>query len=304
METELSTCKAEPGPSYGCGLREESEPISGEENNEESVTKKSESGNVGSPVDEEKMEPIKEYDLVKGGDTIRTDWRLPLLKCIRDPKKTTDKIKRQVLKYSSIDDELYQKTTDGMLLKCLGEEQAKVAVREVHYGICGAHQSAYKMNWLLRRAGFYWPTMMHDCVKYQKGCRACQRFENIQLAPAGVMNSIVNTCPFRGWELDFIVEIHPESSKGHQFILVATDYFTKWTEVVPLRNMTHREVISFMEEHIIYRFGVPQTPTTNQGPSLMSHQFREFAESMKIKLLYSSPYYAQQMVKPRLATRC
>jgi hypothetical protein len=87
------------------------------------------------------------------------------LKCIRDPKKTTDKIKRQVLKYSSIDDELYQKTTDGMLLKCLGEEQAKVAVREVHDGICGAHQSAYKMNWLLRRAGFYWPTMMDDCVR-------------------------------------------------------------------------------------------------------------------------------------------
>jgi transposase InsO family protein len=75
--------------------------------------------------------------------------------------------------------------------------------------------------------------------------------------------------------------------------LVATDYFTKWTEVVPLRNMTHREVISFVQEHIIYRFGVPQTLTTDQGPSFMSHQFREFVESMKIKLLNSSPYYAQ-----------
>jgi hypothetical protein len=98
---------------------------------------------------------------------------------------------------------------------------------------------------------------------------------------------------FRGWGLDFISEIHPRSSKGHQFILVATDYFTKWTEAVPLRNMTHREVISFMQEHIIYQFGVPQTLTTDQGPSFMSHQFREFVESMKIKLLNSSPYYAQ-----------
>jgi transposase InsO family protein len=75
--------------------------------------------------------------------------------------------------------------------------------------------------------------------------------------------------------------------------LVAPDYFTKWTEVVPLRNMTHREVISFVQEHIIYRFGVPQTLTTDQGPSFMSHHFREFTESMKIKLLNSSPYYAQ-----------
>jgi hypothetical protein len=41
----------------------------------------------------------------------------------------------------------------------------------------------------------------------------------------------------------FIGEIHPSSSKGHWFVLVATDYFTKWTEVVALKNMTHREVI-------------------------------------------------------------
>jgi hypothetical protein len=133
-----------------------------------------------------------------------------------------------------------------VLLKCLGEEQDKVAVREVHDGICGAHQSAHEMNWLLRRVGFYWPTMMDDCIKYQKGCKVCQRFRNIQLAHVSVMNSIVKPWPFRGWGLDFIGEIHHGSSKGHWFILVATDYFTKWTKVVLLRNMTHREIISFV----------------------------------------------------------
>jgi hypothetical protein len=174
------------------------EPISGEEDNEESVTVKSEFGNIGSPIDEEKMEPMKEYDLVKGGDTIRTDWRLPLLKGIRDPGKTTNKkVKWQVLKYTLIDDELYWRTIDGVLVKCLGEEQAKVAVREVHDGICGAQQSAYKMNWLLQRAGFYWLIMMDDCVRYQKDCEVCQMFRNTQLAPTGVMNSIVKSCSFR-----------------------------------------------------------------------------------------------------------
>jgi hypothetical protein len=108
------------------------------------------------------------------------------------------------------------------------------------------------MKWLLRRARFYWPTMVDDCIQSQKGCEACQRFGNIQLAPTGVMNSIVKTWLFRGWGHDFIGEIHPRSSKGHRFILVATDYFTKWTEAVLLRNMTHWEVISFVHEHIIY----------------------------------------------------
>jgi hypothetical protein len=135
--------------------------------------------------------------------------------------------------------------------------------------------------------------MMDDCIKYQKGCEACQRFENVQLALAGVMNSIVKSWSFRGWGLDFISEIHTGSSKGHQFILVASDYFTKWTEAVPLRNITHREVVSFVQEDIIYQFGVPQTLTTDQGPSFMSHQFREPTVYMKIKLLNSSPYYAQ-----------
>jgi transposase InsO family protein len=91
----------------------------------------------------------------------------------------------------------------------------------------------------------------------------------------------------------FIGEIHPSSSKGHRFVLVATDYFTKWTEAVALKNMTHKEVIEFITEHIIHRFGIPQTLTTDQGTSFMSKEVREFAELYRIKLLNSSPYYAQ-----------
>jgi hypothetical protein len=36
-----------------------------------------------------------------------------------------------------------------MLLKCLSEEEAKLIMDEVHEGICGAHQSAYKMKWVI-----------------------------------------------------------------------------------------------------------------------------------------------------------
>jgi transposase InsO family protein len=93
--------------------------------------------------------------------------------------------------------------------------------------------------------------------------------------------------------MDFIGQIHPSSSKGYCFVLVATDYFTKWTEVVPLKNMAHKEVIEFITEHIIHRFGIPQTLTTDQGTSFISSQVREFIESYKIRLLNSSPYYVQ-----------
>jgi hypothetical protein len=76
-----------------------------------------------------------------------------------------------------------------------------------------------------------------------------------------MMHPIIKPWPFREWGLDFIGQIHHPSSKGHRFVLVATNYFTKWTEVVPLKNMTHKEVIEFITEHIIPRFGIPQTLT-------------------------------------------
>ena len=80
---------------------------------------------------------------------------------------------------------------------------------------CGTHQSAPKMKWLLRRADFYWPTMMADCFCYYKGCEECQKFGNIQLVPAAVLHPIIKPWPFRGWGLDFIGQIHPPSLKGH-----------------------------------------------------------------------------------------
>jgi transposase InsO family protein len=135
--------------------------------------------------------------------------------------------------------------------------------------------------------------MINDCFRYYKGYESCQKFEDVQLAPTSMLHPIIKLWLFHGWVLDFVGQIHPSSSKGHRFVLVATNYIRKWTDAIPLKNMMHREVIHFISEHIIHRFGIPQTLTTDQGSSFMSHQVREFAESLKIKLLSSSLYYAQ-----------
>ena len=52
-----------------------------------------------------------------------------------------------------------------------------------------------------------------------------------------------------------IGQIFPPSSREHKFILVATNYFTKWVEAIPLKIVTSKNMVDFVREHIVYRFG-------------------------------------------------
>lgn len=51
---------------------------------------------------------------------------------------------------------------------------------------------------------------------------------------------------------------------------------------MPFNNITHKEVIEFITEHIIHIFIIPQTLTMNQGASFVSKEVGEFAESYKL----------------------
>jgi hypothetical protein len=106
-----------------------------------------------------------------------------------------------------LDNTLYHQNIDGLLLKCLGSDQSKIAMGNVHEGICGTHQSAHKIKWLLRRARFYWPTMLNYYFRYYRGCESCQKFKDVQLAPAAMLHPIIRPWPFRGWVLDFVGQI-------------------------------------------------------------------------------------------------
>jgi hypothetical protein len=105
------------------------------------------------------------------------DWRSPIINYLRNPDVRTNRnVRRTTFKYVLMSDELYRRTVNDVLLKCLGPGDAILAIAEVHEGICGTHQSTPKMKWLLRRSGFYWHNMIADCFKYCKGCQVCQKF--------------------------------------------------------------------------------------------------------------------------------
>ena len=67
--------------------------------------------------------------------------------------------------------------------------------------------------------------------------------------------------------------------------MVAIDHFTKWVEAIPLKMVTSKNMVDFVNEHIMYHFGISQTITTDQGTMFTSKEFRDYAASMGIKLL-------------------
>ncbi len=88
-------------------------------------------------------------------------------------------------------------------------------------------------------------------------------------------------------------KIHPPSSKGHTFLVIATDYFTKWVEAIPLKKVDQENIIHFIKEHIIFRFEIPESITTDQGTMFVGDKVQEFANNHGIKMINSNPYYPQ-----------
>lgn len=58
-------------------------------------------------------------------------------------------------------------------------------------------------------------------------------------------------------------------------------------------NVDQESVIEFIQRHIIYRFGIPETITTDQGLVFTGRKMQEFSKEIGIKLLTYTPYYAQ-----------
>jgi len=68
---------------------------------------------------------------------------------------------------------LYKKLSDGTLLRCLDEFEAKSALRGVHEGICSTHANGYVMARKIQRAGYFWMTLEKDCIDYVQKCHKC-----------------------------------------------------------------------------------------------------------------------------------
>jgi hypothetical protein len=89
--------------------------------------------------------------------------------------------------------------------------------------------------------------------------------------------------PFEMWGMDVVGLINPPSSKGHKFILGAT-------EVVPLKEVKAENVEDFIRTNMIYRFGVLARIISDNGPSFRNKHLEKMCAKFRIKHHFSTGY--------------
>ena len=121
----------------------------------------------------------------------------------------------------------------------------------------GGHFNGETTAHKVLREGYYWPNLFKYAHAHACKCQTCQVNVGRERRHAFPLQPITIDNPFEQWGLDVVGEINLNSSKLNKYILTATDYFSKWTDEMPLKVINDTEVNQFLQWNIVTRFGVP-----------------------------------------------
>ncbi|CAA7037499.1 unnamed protein product [Microthlaspi erraticum] len=93
--------------------------------------------------------------------------------------------------------------------------------------------------------------------------------------------------------MDIVGPMVSSGPKQFQYLLVLTDYFTKWIEAKPYQQTTELEVRKFIWKDIICRHGLPFEIVTDNGSQFIARTFKDFCKKWNIRITYSTPRYPQ-----------
>jgi hypothetical protein len=106
------------------------------------------------------------------------------------------------------------------------------------------------------------------------------------------MFPIITVGPFTKWGIDYTT-CHPPSARGHHYIIVAVDYFTKWVEAMPTFKDDGETTTLFLFNQIIARFDIPKEIVTDHGSHFQNKMMSELTSNLGLRQEHSSPYYPQ-----------
>ena len=99
--------------------------------------------------------------------------------------------------------------------------------------------------------------------------------------------------PFEKRGIDYVEPGHPNSSRGMAYIVVATDYLTKWTEAKVVKTDMAVHATTFMYENIISRFRCPKILVSDRGSHFLNELFVKMTTKFRINHRKTTPYHPQ-----------
>ena len=177
--------------------------------------------------------------------------------------------------------------------KVVPRPQRRNIIESCHNPPTCSHLGFYKTLSRLQEQ-FYWPKMRADVLKFVRSCRVCGAQKSSNTMPLGRMGreKQVNM-PFQTIALDLMGPF-PRSKKGHKWLLVVGDWFSKYVLLCPLRSSKSPYVVKYLESEVFLTYGVPQYIICDNGPQFVAKEFRDLAKKYQVQKIWYNAVYSPQ----------
>ncbi|GFT23130.1 retrovirus-related Pol polyprotein from transposon 297 [Trichonephila clavipes] len=167
-------------------------------------------------------------------------------------------------------------TTLGELRVYIPRSLRKVLMQEFHdlplAGYLGKRKTYLKL-----RDTCYFLYMRKYIFEYVSICDRCQKFNYKNALTAGPFNPIVSNYPNEIVILDLLGPYPSSRPERYRFLLVITDHFTKWSELIPLRKASAQDIANALFENYISRYGALISLISDNGPQFISEGSQSIA---------------------------
>jgi hypothetical protein len=139
---------------------------------------------------------------------------------------------------------------------------------------------------------FWWPDCVREAHEWHRSCEACQLHARPRHAPYGELRSAAALELFSMTAMDLVGPL-PLSSGGNRYLLVWTDYLTRWAEAVPIPDKSAATVARGFVSSILCRWGAPLRVLTDCGKEFSNQVFDYVARLVGTDHALTAPYHPQ-----------
>ncbi|GBL59732.1 Retrovirus-related Pol polyprotein from transposon 412 [Araneus ventricosus] len=142
------------------------------------------------------------------------------------------------------------------------------------------------------RKRFFWPGLYRSVRRYVVHCQECQR-KSVPQKPPGLRIPIPPaTVPFQRVGIDLLGRF-PKSTRGNKWIIVCTDYLSRFAVTKALPTVEAQEVAQFMMEEIVLKHGAPRVIITDRGKVFQSKLVAEINHLCNSRHRMTTRYHPQ-----------